>query len=151
MQDVAPQWCERCWKKTIRKKIPIVPDPATAPDPAYRRPTKKSMPETVNVWRKASWVWSLTYKKSGDFNSYVWWCPPDVRFVGLSTPWILVRYVTNKNHSEIGVINAPTERYRGRGHHLVCLFTREHLRWDLSGPNGPNTRCTWCQSIHTAT
>ena len=27
-------------------------------------------------------------------------------------PWKLVRYITNKNHSEIGVINAPTERYR---------------------------------------
>ena len=40
------------------------------------------------------------------------------------TPWILVRYITNKNHSEIGVINLPTERYPGRGHHLVGVSFR---------------------------
>ena len=43
----------------------------------------------------------------------------------MKTPWILVRYITNKNHSEIGVINAPTERYRGRGHHLVWITHRQ--------------------------
>ena len=43
----------------------------------------------------------------------------------MKTPWILVRYITNKNHSEIGVINAPTERYRGRGHYLVWITHRQ--------------------------
>ena len=49
-------------------------------------------------------------------------------------PWKLVRYITNKNPSEIGVINAPTERgHRGRGHHPVLLFFFQHhhipIKW----------------------
>ena len=34
---------------------------------------------------------------------------------------ILGRYLRIINHSEIGVINAPTERYRKRGPHIVGL------------------------------
>ena len=30
------------------------------------------------------------------------------------------------NYSLIGVINAPTERYRGRGHHPVLLAIKHH-------------------------
>jgi hypothetical protein len=73
--------------ETIRKKIPIVPDPATAPDPAYRRPThKKIHAGDSEHMEKGQLSLIIDLLKSGDFSSYVWWCPPNVMFIGLSTP-----------------------------------------------------------------
>ena len=35
------------------------------------------------------------------------------------TPWVLVLSISTKNHSEIEVINAPTERDSELGHHIL--------------------------------
>jgi hypothetical protein len=86
------------------------------------------------------------------FNSYVKflegtrWCPPSCKFVTVYiSPWKLVRDITNKNHSEIGVIcsNLAIERappyegflasfihwvHRGRDSNRVHLTTSD-ISW----------------------
>ena len=49
------------------------------------------------------------------------WPPSDVCWFRFA-PVTSSLFAHHVYHSEIGVINAPAERYRGRGHHLVYVY-----------------------------
>ena len=47
------------------------------------------------------------------------WGPLSYKLVNKNTMNTSSLFAYHENHSEIGVINSPTERYRGRGPHMV--------------------------------
>ena len=63
-----------------------------------------------DIYCNILYIYTVFGKHGGFYLIYdTRWCPPSYKLVISPMNY---RYITNKNLSEIGVINAPTERYR---------------------------------------